>query len=91
MKTDSLTYTQITKDWDRLVNHLELDSINIIGWSDGGIIGLLMGINHPSKVKKIAKDIQDIMAGVVPMSKTEQIPLLVDVSYGPNWGELKKL
>lgn len=53
LKTDSLTYTQITKDWDRLVSHLELDSINIIGWSDGGIVGFKMGISGKSKIKKI--------------------------------------
>lgn len=53
MKTDSLTYVQITKDWEGLVNHLKLDSISIIGWSDGGIIGLEMGISGKSKIKKI--------------------------------------
>ncbi|GAA4280006.1 alpha/beta fold hydrolase [Gaetbulibacter aestuarii] len=53
LKTDSLTYTQIAKDWDGLVQFLELDSINIIGWSDGGIIALKMGINNKSKIKKI--------------------------------------
>lgn len=53
LKTDSLTYDQITKDWDGLVNHLKLDSINIIGWSDGGIVGLKMGISGKSKIKKI--------------------------------------
>ena len=53
LKTDSLTYTQITKDWEGLVKHLQLDSINILGWSDGGIIGLKMGISNKTKVKKI--------------------------------------
>ena len=53
LKTDSLTFVQIAKDWDGLVNHLKLDSLNIIGWSDGGIIGLKMGINNQSKIKKI--------------------------------------
>ena len=53
LKTDSLTYNQITKDWDELVNYLKLDSINILGWSDGGIIALKMGISNKSKVKKI--------------------------------------
>lgn len=53
LKTDSLTYTQITKDWDGLVNYLKLDSINILGWSDGGIIALKMGISKQSKIKKI--------------------------------------
>ncbi len=53
LKTDSLTYVQIAKDWDGLVNHLKLDSLSIIGWSDGGIIGLIMGVNNKSKLKKI--------------------------------------
>lgn len=53
LKTDSLTYNQITSDWDGLVNHLKLDSVNILGWSDGGIIGLLMGISKQSNIRKI--------------------------------------
>jgi len=53
LKTDSLTYNQITKDWEGLVNHLKLDSINIVGWSDGGIIGLKMGISSKCNIKKI--------------------------------------
>lgn len=53
LKTDSLTYVQITKDMEGLVNHLKLDSISIIGWSDGGIVGLQMGISGKSKIKKI--------------------------------------
>jgi pimeloyl-ACP methyl ester carboxylesterase len=53
LKTDSLTYVQIAKDWEGLVNHLKLDSLSIIGWSDGGIIALKMGISNQSKIKKI--------------------------------------
>lgn len=53
LKTDSLTFVQITKDTEALVNHLKLDSISIIGWSDGGIVGLQMGISGKSKIKKI--------------------------------------
>ncbi|MCP5062426.1 MAG: alpha/beta hydrolase [Ignavibacteriae bacterium] len=53
LKTDSLTYIQMAKDYAGLANHLNLDSLNIVGWSDGGIIGLLLGIHHPSKAKKI--------------------------------------
>jgi pimeloyl-ACP methyl ester carboxylesterase len=53
LKTDSLTYDQITKDTEELVNKLKLDSISIIGWSDGGIVGLQMGISGKSKIKKI--------------------------------------
>jgi len=53
LKTDSLTYVQMAQDWADLATHLGVDSLNIIGWSDGGILALLMGIHHPSKVKKI--------------------------------------
>jgi pimeloyl-ACP methyl ester carboxylesterase len=53
LMTDSLTYVQIAKDWSGLASYLKLDSLNIIGWSDGGIIGLLMGISNKVKVKKI--------------------------------------
>lgn len=53
LKTDSLTFVQITKDTEELVNRLKLDSINIIGWSDGGIVGLQMAISGKTKIKKI--------------------------------------
>lgn len=53
LNTDNLTFVQMANDWAELANQLHIDSVNIIGWSDGGIIALLMGINHPSKVKKV--------------------------------------
>ena len=53
LNTDSLTYEQITSDLIMLLDTLGIDSCDVIGWSDGGIIGLLMGINHPNKTKKI--------------------------------------
>lgn len=53
LKTDSFTYDQISKDWEELANYLKLDSLDIIGWSDGGIIGLKMGISGKTKINKI--------------------------------------
>ena len=53
LKTDSLTYVQIAKDWEGLATHLKLEAVDIIGWSDGGIISLLMGINNRIKINKI--------------------------------------
>ena len=51
---DSLTYMQMIKDVASLLDYMQVDSTYIIGRSDGGIIGLLMGIYFPEKVKKIA-------------------------------------
>ena len=51
---DSLSYEMMTDDLDALLDHLHLDSCYVIGWSDGGINGLLLAIRHPDKVKKLA-------------------------------------
>ena len=51
---DSLTYEMMADDYAALLDALKIDSAYIIGWSDGGINGLLMAIRHPAKVKKLA-------------------------------------
>ncbi len=53
LNTKKLTYDLMAKDLEELVKYLKLDSINILGWSDGGIIALKMGINNNVSVKKI--------------------------------------
>ncbi|MFO7671092.1 MAG: alpha/beta hydrolase [Bacteroidales bacterium] len=53
LNTDSLTFEQITNDLILLLDNLGIDSCDLIGWSDGGIIGLLMGMNYPDRTKKI--------------------------------------
>ncbi len=51
---DSLSYEMMADDLNALLGHLHLDSCYVIGWSDGGINGLLLAIRHPDKVKKLA-------------------------------------
>ncbi len=51
---DSLSYEMMADDLNGLLDHLHLDSAYVIGWSDGGINGLLLAIRHPDKVKKLA-------------------------------------
>ncbi|QJE98266.1 alpha/beta fold hydrolase [Luteolibacter luteus] len=50
----TLNYEQMAEDIDMLLDSLELKSVNIVGWSDGGILGLLLAIHHPDKVGKLA-------------------------------------
>jgi len=54
MGSGRLTYEQMADDYDKLLHLLNVKSINLLGWSDGGIIGLLLAINHPDKVGKLA-------------------------------------
>jgi pimeloyl-ACP methyl ester carboxylesterase len=51
---DSLSYEMMADDLNALLDHLHLDSCYVIGWSDGGINGLLLAMRHPEKVKKLA-------------------------------------
>jgi len=52
--SDSLSYEMMTDDLNALLDKLNLKSCYVIGWSDGGINGLLLAIRHPDKVKKLA-------------------------------------
>jgi pimeloyl-ACP methyl ester carboxylesterase len=51
---DSLSYEMMTDDYAALLSAMKIDSAYVIGWSDGGINGLLLAIRHPGKVKKLA-------------------------------------
>ncbi|MBO9658240.1 MAG: alpha/beta hydrolase [Chitinophagaceae bacterium] len=51
---DTLTYEMMADDYAALLDALKIDSANVIGWSDGGINGILLAQRHPRKVKKLA-------------------------------------
>ncbi len=53
MGSGRLTYEQMTEDYNALLEKLQLRSVQIVGWSDGGILGLLLAIKHPDKVSKL--------------------------------------
>lgn len=48
-----LSYELLADDLSALLDHLKTGPVNILGWSDGGIEALLMGMRHPDQVKKI--------------------------------------
>ena len=52
--TDHLVYMQMMEDYNALLEHLNVSKANIIGWSDGGILSLLLAIHHPDKANKMA-------------------------------------
>jgi pimeloyl-ACP methyl ester carboxylesterase len=49
-----LTYLQMAYDVKILMDSLKTDSVYVWGQSDGGIIGLLLAINYPDKISKLA-------------------------------------
>ncbi|WP_333599905.1 alpha/beta fold hydrolase [Flavobacterium sp.] len=50
---DSLSYEMMADDYAELLTKIGVPSANVVGWSDGGINGLLLAIRHPEKVKKL--------------------------------------
>ena len=52
--TTTLTYEQMAEDSNALLDYLSLRQVEVLGWSDGGIIGLLLTIRHPEKVSMLA-------------------------------------
>lgn len=52
--SDSLSYEMMADDYAALLQEMKIDSALVVGWSDGGIDGLLLAIRHPEKVKKLA-------------------------------------
>jgi pimeloyl-ACP methyl ester carboxylesterase len=48
-----LTFEMMADDFSDLLDAMHVDSVNVIGWSDGGINALLLAIRHPEKVKKL--------------------------------------
>ena len=54
MGAGRLTYEQMAEDLNALLEKLEAKPVYVLGWSDGGILGLLLAIRHPDKVGKLA-------------------------------------
>ena len=51
---DSLTFEMMADDNAALMEQMHLDSAYVIGWSDGGIVALVLAMRHPEKVIKLA-------------------------------------
>ena len=51
--TDSLSFDLMTDYYSKMIDQMKLDSVYIIGYSDGGITGLLLAEKRPDKVKKV--------------------------------------
>jgi pimeloyl-ACP methyl ester carboxylesterase len=48
-----LTYEKMADDLAALLDHLEADPVDVLGWSDGGIEALLLGMRYPEKVRRL--------------------------------------
>lgn len=49
-----LNYVQMMEDYNALMEQLNVRDARVFGWSDGGILALLLAIHHPDKVSEMA-------------------------------------
>ncbi|HEU0116429.1 MAG TPA: alpha/beta fold hydrolase, partial [Thermomicrobiales bacterium] len=48
-----ISYELMASDVLGLLDHLNIDKTDLVGWSDGGIIGLELAIHHPERLNKV--------------------------------------
>ena len=49
----ALTYDLMAEDMIALLDHLAIEEVDIVGWSDGGNIGLIMAMTAPERVGRL--------------------------------------
>ena len=50
---DPYSYDLMASDYVALLDYLKVDKAAIVGWSDGGIIGIDIAMKHPEKLTKV--------------------------------------
>jgi pimeloyl-ACP methyl ester carboxylesterase len=48
-----LSYALLTSDVIGLLDTLHVPRTSVVGWSDGGIVGLMLAINHPQRIDRL--------------------------------------
>ncbi len=48
-----INFKIMAADFEALLQHLGIENVSIVGWSDGGVTGLEMAMSHPDLVKKV--------------------------------------
>jgi pimeloyl-ACP methyl ester carboxylesterase len=68
---DPYGYDLMTEDYVGLLDYLKIDKVDLVGWSDGGIIGLNMAMKHPERLDHVFAHAANITtAGVDPAVAT---------------------
>mgnify|MGYP002354884660 FL=1 len=50
---DPITYGLMADDYVALLDFLHIDRVDLVGWSDGGIIGLDIAMRYPDRLKSL--------------------------------------
>ncbi|HEY2686040.1 MAG TPA: alpha/beta hydrolase [Steroidobacteraceae bacterium] len=96
-----LSYTAMMEDTAELLKELKLSHVDLVGFSDGGILGLMLAIRHPELVRRLIvsgvniapeglnpEDLEDLRANQIPKPRTIDEKLSQLWLTSPNDSEL---
>ena len=67
-------YDLMSSDYLALLDYLKIDKVDLVGWSDGGIIGLDIAMSHPERLKHLFAQAANITTdGVNPGVATDKV------------------
>lgn len=67
-------YDLMASDYLALLDHLKIDKVDLVGWSDGGIIGLDIAMSHPDRLSHLFAQAANITVdGVDPSVATDEV------------------
>lgn len=64
-------YALMASDYVALLDHLKIDKVDLVGWSDGGIIGLEIAMTHPGRLDHLFAHAANITVDGVDPSVAE--------------------
>jgi pimeloyl-ACP methyl ester carboxylesterase len=60
-------YELMAADYLALLDYLKIDKVDLVGWSDGGIIGIDIALHHPERLKHLFAQAANVTVdGVIP-------------------------
>lgn len=69
---EPITYEAMAEDYVALLDRLGLGKVALVGWSDGGIIGLEIAIRHPERLARLfVQAANTTPAGLVPPPRAD--------------------
>ena len=71
---DAFGYALMAQDYVALLDYLKIDKVDLVGWSDGGIIGLDIAMTHPERLDHLFAHAANITTdGVDPSVATDEV------------------